>query len=270
MKLREVCAKGFRTLEDFSINFGDDYCTLSGRNNAGKTAVVTIIRHFLDDEDRSFFHAENALSFARDHTQWSDSDQMEISVRLELHRHDDAEVFFVVEKFASLPIEGDTARVRLTESFLASGKNKLTCRVNGNDLDVQNSSEIFKKLKSAANLVVHNSTAPHGKIYFLSGEMTEVLESHFSPEDRKKISDAEKNLSNKVKNAARQHREELSKLLGRLGENYEVELTSLNRGSSSRFPLNVKLNDKSVDMNLGSWGVWNAKSNSSADFYFGG
>ena len=31
------------------------------------------------------------------------------------------------------------------------------------------------------------------------------------------------------------------------GENYDVELTTLDRGSSSRFPFNVKLNDKSVD-----------------------
>ncbi|WP_299650022.1 ATP-dependent endonuclease [uncultured Tateyamaria sp.] len=254
MKLREVGAKNFRTLEDLTVEFVDNFCTLSGRNNAGKTAVVTIIRHFLDDEDRPYLHGENQLSFARDHTQWSSTEEMEMSVRLELHRHDDAEVFFVVEKFATLPIEGDVARVRLTERFSKDGESSLVCRVNGTDLDSQNSSEIAKKLKSAANLVVHNSTAPSRRLYYFSGEMTEVLESHFSQEDRKKISDAERNLSNKVKNAAKQHKEELSQLLGRLGENYDVELTTLDRGGSSRFPLNVKLNDKSVDANLGGWG----------------
>ncbi|WP_424176877.1 ATP-dependent nuclease [Yoonia sp. TsM2_T14_4] len=254
MKLREVGAKCFRTLEDLTVEFGYDFCTLSGRNNAGKTAVVTIIRHFLDDEDRPYLYGENSLSFSRDHTQWSSSDEMEISVRLELHRHDDAEVFFVVDKFAPTPIEGEIARVRLTETFYKSGERQLACRVNGTDLDSQNSSEIAKKLKSASNLVVHNSTSPNRRIYYLSGEMTEVLESHFSQEDRNKIADAERNLSSKVKNAAKQHKEELSQLLGRLGENYEVELTTLERSGSSRFPLNVKLNDKSVDTNLGGWG----------------
>lgn len=254
MKLREVGAKSFRTLEDLSIEFKDDYCTLSGRNNAGKTAIVTIIRHFLDDEDRPYIHGENSLSYNRDHTQWSSTEDMEISIRLELDRHDDAEVFFVVEKFASVPIEGDVARVRLTEKFFGTGESQLGCRVNGDDLDSQNSSEIAKKLKAAANLVVHNSTAPSRRLYYFSGEMTEVLESHFSQEDRKKISIAEKNLSNKVKTAAKQHKEELSQLMGRLGENYDVELTTIDRGGSSRFPLNVKLNDKSVDANLGGWG----------------
>ena len=68
MKLREVGAKCFRTIEDLSIEFKADYCTLSGRNNAGKTAIVSIIRHFLDGEDRHFIYGENSLSFGRDHT----------------------------------------------------------------------------------------------------------------------------------------------------------------------------------------------------------
>ncbi|MBW4974873.1 AAA family ATPase [Roseovarius mucosus] len=147
MKLRDVTAKNFRTLENIVVDFEHDYCTLSGRNNAGKTAIVTIIRHFLDDDNRTYLYGENSLSFDRDHTQWSCTDEMEISIRLELHRHDDSEVFFVVDKFSSVPIDGDVARVRLTEVFTVSGERTLLCRVNGNDLDVQNSSEIAKKTK---------------------------------------------------------------------------------------------------------------------------
>ncbi|MGB2442821.1 ATP-dependent nuclease [Planktomarina sp.] len=253
MKLREVTAKNFRTLEDLTIDLNDDYCTLSGRNNAGKTGIVTIIRHFLDDE-RPYFDAENSLSFDRDKTQWVTCDEMSISIRLELDRHDDAEVFFVINRFASKEIEGDTARLRLTETFTTGENSELSCRLNGDNLDTQTASEIAKKLKSAPNLVVHNSTIPAGRLYYLSGEMTEVLESHFSQDDRAKIAAAEKNLANKVKTAAKEHKEELNQLLGRLGENYDVELTTLERGGSSRFPLNVKLNDKSVNANLGGWG----------------
>lgn len=254
MKLRQVGAKNFRTLEDLQVDFRDNYCTLSGRNNAGKTAVVTIIRHFLDENDRLYYYSENSLSFSRDHTQWSTTKEMHISISLELHRHDDAEVFFVVQKFATLSIEGDIACVKLVETFSDSEGSQLSCSVDGNELDSRNSSEIAKKLKSAANVVVHNSTSPNRRLYYRSGEMTEVLDSHFSQEDRRKISEAERNLSNKVKAAARQHKEELGELLGRLGENYDVELTTLDSSGSSRFPLNVKLNDKSVDTNLAGWG----------------
>lgn len=254
MKLRKVGAKNFRTLEDLTVEFKGDFCTLSGRNNAGKTAVVNIIRHFLDDQDRPYLTGENSISFERDHTQWSTSDEMEISIKVELYRHDDAEVFFVVEKFGALTIEGDMTCVSLTETFSRAGGKQLTCNIDGTKLDSQNSSEIAKKLKSAANLVVHNSTIPARHLYYFSGEMTEVLESHFSQDDRNKIADAEKNLAKKVRDAAKQHKEELGELLGRLGENYEVELTTIDRSGSSSFPLNVKLNDKSVDANLSGWG----------------
>ncbi|WP_281966605.1 ATP-dependent nuclease [Roseovarius nanhaiticus] len=254
MHLRQVSTRNFRTLQNFSANFSSAYCTLSGQNNAGKTGIVSIIRHFLDEEDRRYRFTENSISFQKDLTQWSDDDFMEVSITVHLDRHDDAEVFFVVDKFSPISLTGDFATVKLSETFNKDGSVTKVCSVNESDLDAQNSSEVFKKLKAAANLVVHNSTNPDRPFYYFSGEMTEVLVSHFSVEDRKKISDAERNLSNKVKKAAREHKEELSRLLGKLGENYSVELTTLETSRSSRFPVSVTLNDKSVEVNLSAWG----------------
>lgn len=256
MKLREVSANGFRTLEQFVVKFDDDYCTISGQNNAGKTSIITIIRHFLDEFDRPWhLQRENKLSFRKDRTQWATNiDQMQISILLELHREDDSEVFYVVDHFSPKKIDGDTAFVRLRETFDASSNKEIECRVNSEELAGQNASEVAKKIKSSANLVVHNSTAPNYNIFNLSGQMTEILESHFTEEDRKKINEAERQLSNKVKTAAKPHKQELGQLLGRLDENYDVELTTLVQGGESRFPLNIKLNDKSVDTNLAEWG----------------
>lgn len=255
IKLREVSAQGFRTLEDFTVQFEDDYCTISGQNNAGKTSIITIIRHFLDEFDRPWYlQRENKLSFRKDRTQWAELDQMEISIHLELHRENDSEVFYVVDHFSTEKIDGDTAFVRLTEKFDASSNKVIECHVNDRQLAEQNASEVAKKIKSSANLVVHNSTAPNYNIFSLSGQMTEVLESHFTEQDRKKINDAERQLSNRVKKAAKSHKQELGQLLGRLDENYDVELTTLVQGGESRFPLNIKLNDKSVVTNLAEWG----------------
>lgn len=239
MQIKEVTAKNFRTLENFQTNFTNLFCTISGQNNAGKTGIVSIIRHFLDEHDTGYRFGENAISFQKDYTQWASEPVMEISIRVELSRNDDTEVFFVIDKFSPAPIEGDIARVRLTERFAKDGSKTPLCRVNGQDLDVQNSSEVFKKMKTASNLVVHNSTNPEKQMYYFSGEMTEVLVAHFSQEDREKISQAEKALSNRIKTAAKAHKEELGKLLGKLDENYNVELTTLDSGRSSRFPLNV-------------------------------
>jgi putative ATP-dependent endonuclease of OLD family len=254
MKIKEVTAKNFRTLEDFRTEFKNIFCTISGQNNAGKTGVVSIIRHFLDEGETRYRMFDNAISFQKDFTQWATEKVMEISITIEMSRSDDTEVFFVIEKFSSTPITEDVAQVRLTEKFDEDGSKTTLCCVNGKDLDTQSSSEVFKKIKTALNLVVHNSTNPEKQMYYFSGEMTEVLAAHFSKEDREKISKAKVALSNSIKTAAKAHKEELGELLGKLGENYNVELTTLDSGNSSRFPLNVSLNDKSVDVNLSGWG----------------
>lgn len=146
IKLREVSAQGFRTLEDFTVQFEDDYCTISGQNNAGKTSIITIIRHFLDEFDRPWYlQRENKLSFRKDRTQWAELDQMEISIHLELHRENDSEVFYVVDHFSTEKIDGDTAFVRLTEKFDASSNKVIECHVNDKQLAEQNASEVAKK-----------------------------------------------------------------------------------------------------------------------------
>ena len=122
-------------------------------------------------------------------------------------------------------------------------------------IEGQKASEILKKFRSTSNLVVHNSTSPNRRFYYLGDSYTEVLEASFSADDKKKISEAEKTLQSRLKRATRQHKEELDNLLGKLNEKYNVELSSIERGRSSRFPLEIKLTDKSVEVPLTDWGA---------------
>lgn len=46
MKITAIRASNFRTLEDFHMEFKPTYCAISRRNNAGKSAVVSIIQFF--------------------------------------------------------------------------------------------------------------------------------------------------------------------------------------------------------------------------------
>ena len=72
---------------------------------------------------------------------------MQISILLELHREDDSEVFYVVDHFSPKKIDGDTAFVRLRETFDASSNKEIECRVNSEELAGQNASEVAKKNK---------------------------------------------------------------------------------------------------------------------------
>jgi len=257
MKICSISARNFRTLQDFNIDFKPNYCAISGKNNAGKSAVIRLIQFFFSDraEDRFLLPGEETISFARDATQWTSCDDMEVSVSVEIDREEDSEVFFIVQTFSTEKIVPKSVMVGINVVFYRDGSQKVSCNVNHEHIEEQRASEILKKFRSTSNLVVHNSTSQSRQYYYVSGSYTEVMETHFSAEDRRKILEAEKGLQTRVKRAARQHKEELEKLLGRLSDKYQVELSSIERGRSSKFPLELKLTDKSVEVPLVDWGA---------------
>ncbi|WP_103172922.1 ATP-dependent endonuclease [Paracoccus sp. SY] len=119
----------------------------------------------------------------------------------------------------------------------------------------QEASEILKKLQNSHNLVVHNSTDAERRAYYYFGDtLSEMFDMHLSGDERKKIQEAEKSLQTRVKQAAKKHKENLTELLGKLKDKYEVELATIDR-SSSRLPISVKLTDKSVEVPLSDWGA---------------
>lgn len=257
MKICKITSKNFRTLEDFELNLQPNYCAISGKNNAGKSAVIKIIQYFFSDrEDGGFFANEKpSISYSNDRTQWNSNKEIDISIQVELHRVDDSEVFFLTSTFTKHKIVKDTVKVSLSQKIDENNNQHLSCTVDGEEIEKQKASEILKKFRTASNLVIHNSTIPDRSFYYLGDSFTEVLQSRFSPEDQRKISEAEKRLVSSVKRATRQHKDELERLLGKLNEKYQVELSTLERSRDSGIPLSIKLTDKSVEVPLSDWGA---------------
>lgn len=257
MRIIAIAAKNFRTLEDFSISLQPNYCAISGRNNAGKSALISIIQFFLSDSDEDRFNPfYSPISYASDMTQWSSSAEMRVSIELAISKIEDSEMFLFIERFTGIQARTDIASIQMHHVFRKDKQVGPECIVDGTSLDYQASNEILRKLRTSQNLVVHNSTASQRNIFYVRDSYTEVLETTFTAEDRKKISDAQSRLQNSVKRAARLHKEELDELLGRLSDKYQVELSSISGGqSSSKYPLEVKLTDKRVGVALKSWGA---------------
>lgn len=255
MRVDKITASNFRTLVDFSIQLDPHYCALSGKNNAGKSAIASIIEYFLtEDDDYGFDPYSRAISFTKDVTQWANAPSMHVSICLTIDKVEDSEVFFFIEKFCSKPLDGETASVLLTGAFTKE-TSEFQCKINSEVLENRNGSEVLKKLRSSSNLIIHNSTRPNRHVYYVNDSYTEILETDFSLEDRSRIADAQTRLQNSVKRAAKQHKEALDKLLGMLNEKYEVELSSVDGGRSSKFPLEIKLTDRRVHVPLRDWGA---------------
>lgn len=256
MKIIAIRAQAYRTLEDIEIAFRPNYCALSGRNNAGKSTIISIIQHFLDNsEEYRYLSRRNDVSFTSDATQWGDDQNMSIEIDIDLNKTDDSELYFFVDKFSPVPITLNDIVIRLKHTFERGGAEILECSIDGHALDTQTAREIQKKFKTSSNLIVHNSTQNNQAIYYGGRGYAEVLETQFSAEDRKRISEAQTRFQNTVKRAAKQHKEDLDKLLGRLSDKFQVELTSLSGSQASKYPLAIKLTDKRVDISLRDWGA---------------
>ena len=256
MKIKSLSAKNFRSLQDITVPLGRNYCTISGKNNAGKSALTRIIQFFLTnfDDEHDMMFEEFPLVFSRDVTQWGTADEISISIEIEMDRTNDAELFFALEK-ASEKIVKDNVTVKFFAKFFKDGKNSLSCSVNDAVYDdSQTTNFILRAFRSPSNLVTHNSTWPNRSFRYFGGKIMEVLETSFPETERQKIITAETALSKQVTKAARKNKDQLQSLLGRLVDKYEVDLSSIESGKFSKFPLAIKLSDRSVTAGLTDWG----------------
>lgn len=76
-----------------------------------------------------------------------------------------------------------------------------------------------------------------------------------SGDEKKELEAEQERLKKKIKKLAGKHKAELSGLLGRLEEKYDVELTVFERYLSGSIPLGINLKDKSLEVPLAEWGT---------------
>ena len=103
MRLVSITTKNFRTLQDLRLTFANSYCTISGKNNAGKSSVIRLLsilfgfRGMLPWSNRAF-----EFSYKEDKTQWvKNNDPIEIKYLLHLEKNDDPALISFIEKMAS-------------------------------------------------------------------------------------------------------------------------------------------------------------------------
>ena len=255
MKIKQVSARNFRTLVEFDHHFLTGFCPISGINNAGKSCVIRSFQHFLQDSDEYYYHYSSPrISFLRDRTQWTDDQYMSVGICLAIDRRDDSETFFFLDKFSSKSLEKDSATLKIQTEFDGPNSQKTTCWLDGDELDGKTSVEVARKLTSSSNLVVHNSTSISRRSSIFSGGFTELVDAQIDEKDRQGLKDAETRLRNKVGQIARKQKAQLTELIGRLKEDYEVNLTTVDRFRQSTVPIAITLLDKQVEVPLNEWG----------------
>ena len=255
MKIEKVSVQNYRTLEDITIDFSGYYTAISGRNNAGKTTLIKVLRETFKDHLRARFSfgRDEDRTYREDKTQWVAGDpDITFEYLISIEKESDPGLFQFVEKFTEKSISASTISLRTKLS--QNSKDEISCKCHVNDSVVSDfaAKEILQKLTSSNLAFVHDSAARDHAIFYGRGHFLQEL--IFSPTERKQLSDEQKRLQNKVKNISRAHKTELSELLGHLEDKYEVEFTLPDGMFTGTLPFSINLKDRNVDVPLDDWG----------------
>lgn len=257
MKIEKIVIKNFKTLENVEIGFDGYFSAISGKNNAGKTTVIKAIKSIFKgaEKDFSFFQDNDELSYSSSKTQWVKANEdITLTYFLMISKNEDPGLHSFVKKIAELDDLQSEFKLKVVVTLNDKGDRSTFISINGNEVDKYETGEIFQRLSSSNIIFLHNSTSAANKIFnrFGSSSFHEMILSKNEKEELKK---EQERIGKKVKKFAQEHRGELSGLLGKLEEKYEVELTVFDGMFRNTIPLGINLKDKGLEIPLDDWGA---------------
>lgn len=254
MRIRSIHAQNYRTLQDLSVEFASNYCTLSGHNNAGKSNLIRLILNLLYQPRPGLAFDNFRFEYEEDLTGWINS-KPPINVHYEilLGRQDDTELVILLEKLASKEFS-DQLKICISKTIGEDDKITNRVMVEDTELDDVSRKSFLQRLRGADNLFLHNSAHKHFDVWLGREKTASMYDLSISQKDRRAIVDAEEKLHRQWKRAAKGHKEALESMLGELSDNYLVEFSPPDLSISKNVPLTISLGDRNIELPLERWG----------------
>ncbi len=174
MRICRISAKNFRTLECCDISLPEYFTAVSGKNNAGKSNLLRVIRAFFvnDDEFDPFAGEAQSISYKQDYPVWKKKDEqrqdIELALEITIHRARDAGLFKYVQQWLSKDCQDEelhlTLGVRLSEASPQAPVYSLKYQTEEIS-DPFKVEEVHKKLKTSSSFLYHNSTQPRHRYF---------------------------------------------------------------------------------------------------------
>ena len=255
MRLKEISAKNYRTLQDIVLRFAPDYCTLSGKNNAGKSCVIRLLGYLMEPNPRPWHSEEYSLDYREDRTQWApEAAQITVKWTISLSRSDEPALIAFIETFSALTITSSAVEVVIKVDVEAN-VTRTSVDVDGVNLNERASREIVTKLRRSDCLFLHNSAEQQNHfIYAGAGRRRTFYEFYWSEEEQKALSEAGRAVQRKTRQLVKGHRDVLSGMLGKLNDKYDVEFTPFETFGGGGMPFGINLKDKKVEVPINDWG----------------
>lgn len=255
MKIASIRAQNYRTLENVQVTFGDTYCSISGKNNAGKSCVIDLLSNMFNRDDRPPWMSDDDFDYKADITQWKEDDgaSIVITYHIRLGSGDDAALITFLGKLSDTDVTTmGEHELRLSVTI---SPDSTTHDISFDDCPIEGSlqKDVIQKLKTSSLMFLHNSPDQSTGIY-TSDRRTSLVEFVLSETEREQITQEEKAIQESMRRLAKQHKEEIQDLVDLMREKYVVDFGILEGSYARHTPLSVQLADSQVNAPLNAWG----------------
>jgi putative ATP-dependent endonuclease of OLD family len=261
LRIKEIRIQNYRTITDLSLKLPRYYTAICGKNDAGKSNVIRILRNSFYRPDRFFYGLDNyEVSVKDDFTKWREKEIpladrfIQVDFVIEVSQLDDEGLHLFLTTFLSLPDPIKAApTVQLTISLRKTAEEKfeqIGLTIGGTPYEASKAQEVYKRLQSANAILFHDSTEFAHPFRFR--QSTDVFRE-MSPSDDQKLKEAQANVGKVLTKVAKRNQEDLTEMLGRLKEKYKVGF-SISNTVEEDVPYNITLGTEDGEVVLENWG----------------
>lgn len=263
MFIKELTVKNYRTLEDVSLKFCHYYTAVCGKNNAGKSNILKAIRNLLSsgyfvrmlaDE----FIGYGDINYKNDFTKWKKhtNEDIHIKLLLELDKDEDSSLFKFIRDLILKDETGSEGNQKelLCIDYYKKPDNSSDYKIKFGETEIEkdfSKREVLRRIKTSETVVFHNSTENDSFSPFSVKKNS--INNFITEKDKKEISDKIDTVLKSVQKSLKKQQDELSNLLGRLEDKYEVSF-SMQGLKLERESIEISLKEKGVDVSLDEWG----------------
>lgn len=136
MRVVKLEVKNYRTLQNICVNFTSDYCAISRKNNAGKSAIIKLLINLLkQQEPHPWFYEDTLFEYKDDVTQWVSKDSViTVICYLCLTRDHDPALINFIEKQAEISLPENKTSLDLSLKLNAANELGINIIINGSIL----------------------------------------------------------------------------------------------------------------------------------------
>ena len=260
MRISEIRIQNYRTITNLSLKFPRYYTAICGKNDAGKSNIIRVLRSAFKAPDRVFYISDNDINVKEDFTKWLEKDISEadrfiqVDYVLEIDRIDDEGLHQFLATYLSLTEElksGPTLLLTLSLRRTANEKSEqIGLTIQGKPYELLQAQEVYKRLGSTSAVLFHDSTEFFHPFRFR--ESSDVFRE-MSSTDEKRVKDAQAQVGKLLTKIAKKNQEDLTEMLGRLKDKYKLGF-SIPTTVQADVPYNITLGTEDGDVELENWG----------------